>query len=92
MVRKTYWGDKFYETLFSIILLSRIFVITVQWTSSMFLHLLLLITGTSLAFDYTWRDYLLAVNHQIDGTRTDLARRSVANYVHKSLQRDVSTV
>ena len=47
---------------------------------------------TSLAFDYTWRDYLLAVNHQIDGTRTDLARRSVANYVHKSLQRDVSTV
>ena len=29
--------------------------------------------SSSLLFDYTSRDYLLAVNHQIDGTRIDLA-------------------
>ena len=81
MIGKRYLGDKFYENLFSIISHLR------NHCSMDIVHV-----PTSLAFDYTWRDYLLAVNHQIDGTRTDLARRSVANYVHKSLQRDVSTV
>ena len=29
--------------------------------------------SSSSLFDYSYRDYLLALNHQIDGTRTDLA-------------------
>ena len=43
---------------------------TNNWVS-MSLHLTTI--SSSLLFDYTYRDYLLAVNHQIDGTPTDLA-------------------
>ena len=47
-----------------------------DWTYDIWVSTSLHLTtmSSSLLFDYTYRDYLLAANHQIDGTRTDLAR------------------
>ena len=46
-----------------------------DWTYDIWVSMSLHLTtmSSSLLFDYTYRDYLLAANHQIDGTRTDLA-------------------